>query len=124
AQYFHRVSVVGLAASVPAVLLTGVIVPLGFLTFGVTTLWQGAGSVFNYFLSMTLAALLNSIHFLARLEWASSRVPSPPIGFLILFSFLAATLMMTTLLASRRAARITGLALVVCAAIIAIHPFS
>ena len=30
AQYFHRISLVGFAANLPAVLLTGIIVPLGF----------------------------------------------------------------------------------------------
>ena len=34
AQYFHRVSVLGLAANVPAVLLTGAIVPLGLPVAG------------------------------------------------------------------------------------------
>ena len=40
---FHRVTLAGPASNVPAVLLTGLIVPLGFLTLGAGWIWQAGG---------------------------------------------------------------------------------
>jgi len=39
AQYFHRISLVGFAATLPAVLLTGIIVPLGFAALCTSLVW-------------------------------------------------------------------------------------
>jgi len=51
AQDFHRVSLAGPMSNIPAVLLTGIIVPLGFVTLGMTVVWARAGLVFGKALS-------------------------------------------------------------------------
>ena len=43
AQDFHRVSLAGPMSNVPAVLLTAIIVPLGFVTLGMALLWARVG---------------------------------------------------------------------------------
>jgi len=66
AQYFHRVSVLGLAANVPAVLLTGAIVPLGFLSLGAGVVWQPLGRLLGYILGPAVSALLWSVQTVAQ----------------------------------------------------------
>jgi competence protein ComEC len=124
AQYFHRVSVLGLAANVPAVLLTGAIVPLGFLSLGASAVWQPLGRLLVHFLSPAVGALLWSVQVVSRLPQSSYRVPSPPVAALVAF-FTAATLFAAMiLLAKRRAAVAAGIVLAAFAALIAIYPFA
>ena len=124
AQYFHRVTVLGLAANVPAVLLTGAIVPLGFLSLGASLLWPPLGRLLAYILAPIVGWMLWSVQVVARLPQASFRVPSPPPGLLAAF-FVAATLFAAMILLARRRAMLAAAAIVVTLAmVIAIHPFA
>lgn len=124
AQYFHRVSVLGLAANVPAVLLTGAIVPVGFLSLGASLLWQPLGRLAAYILAPVVGWMLWSVQIVARLPPTSFRVPSPPVAVLAAF-FAAATLFAAMiLLAKRRAALVAGAAVATLAVVIAIYPFA
>jgi len=124
AQYFHRVSVLGLAANVPAVLLTGLIVPFGFLSLGAGVLWQPLGQLLVHILGPAVGAMLWSVEIVSRLPWVSYRVPSPPISVLAAF-FVATTLLSATiLLAKRRAAWAAGALVMALALLIAVYPFS
>lgn len=131
ALYFHRVSLVGPASNVPAVLLTGLIVPLGFLTVGASFMWSGLAAVLAKLLGVLVAALLASIEWFARWPHLSYRIPGPP-GWL-LFVFLAA---IVALAAAARAVRhssalpyraaewLAGAALAALAIAVATYPFA
>ena len=124
AQYFHRISVVGFAANLPAVLLTGVIVPVGFASLCVGLFWTPLAQILGRLLSAMLGVLLWCVHWFAQLPRASFRVPNPPVLALAAF-FASALLCATALLASRRRTARLGGALLLCAAIlIATHPFA
>jgi competence protein ComEC len=58
ALYFHRITPIGIAANLPAVLLTGIVVPLGFLALGTSLLWSGLGHVLGHVLAFVVAVLL------------------------------------------------------------------
>jgi competence protein ComEC len=124
AQYFHRVTVLGLAANVPAVLLTAVIVPLGFLSLSASLVWEPLGRLLGYALAPVVGWMLSSVQVVARLPQASFRVPSPPPELLAAF-FVAATLFAAMILLARRRAALAAAAVVVAlAVVIAIHPFA
>jgi competence protein ComEC len=85
ARYFHRVSLSGPASNIPAVLLTALIVPLGFLVLGFSFLWMRLGALFGGFLGWLVTALLTTVSWIARWPRASYRIPGPPFWLLIVF---------------------------------------
>ncbi len=92
ARYFHRVSLSGPASNIPAVLLTALIVPLGFLALGFSFLWMRLGVLFGRFLGWLVAALLTTMDWIARWPHASYRIPGPPASLLIPFFAVLALL--------------------------------
>jgi competence protein ComEC len=64
ARYFHRFSVVAPASNVPAVLLTGIIVPCGFAVLSASLVWPAFARWLGIPLSKAIGALLAVIHFL------------------------------------------------------------
>jgi competence protein ComEC len=124
AQYFHRVSPLGLAANLPAVLLTGAIVPLGFLSLGASLLWQPLGRVLGHILAPAVGALLWSVQSVSRLPHASYRVPSPPVSALVAFLIAAAFLAAMIPLARGWATFAAALAVAALAVLIAVYPFA
>src|SRR5262249_33122543 len=85
ALYFHRAAIVGIAANIPAILLTGVVVPLGFLCLGAGLLCGALGHALGRVLAAALGMLVGSVDWFARIPWASARVPSPPVVIVWLF---------------------------------------
>ena len=124
AQDFHRVSFIAPLANIPAVLLTAMIVPLGFASLAASTVWKGFGIVLGRILGFLIAALAASIHWFAGLPSSSMRVPSPPsallLGFLLAAVFLAAAILSD----SRRASWMGFASLLVLGALIVAYPFS
>jgi len=92
ARYFHRVSLSGPASNIPAVLLTALIVPLGFLALGFSFLWMRLGALFGTLLGWLAAALLTTMDWIARWPRASYRIPGPPPWLLIAFFAVLALL--------------------------------
>jgi len=88
AHYFHRVSLLGLVANVPAVLLVGLLVPLGFLTLTLGAVWTALGSALAKPVGSLVAALVASVAWFNRWSWGSYRIPGPPPWLLV--AFLAA----------------------------------
>src|SRR6516162_9154601 len=88
ARYFYRVSALGLAANVPAVLLTGIIVPLGFLSLGAASVSHFLGTAFVSLLHPLVRLLTSSVQCVADLPHSSYRIPSPP--FYVTFAFFGA----------------------------------
>jgi len=85
ALYFHRVSLSGPASNVPAVLLTTLIVPLGFLSLLASFLWTGLGAAIGRIVSLLVGWLLGVLGWFIRLPDASWRIPGPPHWFLAAF---------------------------------------
>jgi len=92
ADYFHRVSLAGPLANIPAVLLTGLIVPLGFLALGVSLVWAALGSFLGKVLGALVSALVASVEWFTRWNWTSYRIPGPPAW--VLATFFGALILM------------------------------
>ncbi len=124
AQYFHLVSMAGFAANFPAVLLTGLIVPLGFAALGAGLVWGALGRFLGRGLSILVSVLLSSVNWFARMPHASFRVPSPPTVIIAAF-FASALLCAAGVLTAKRWAYWPAGSLALAGAIlIAIHPFA
>jgi competence protein ComEC len=140
AQDFHRVSLAGPLSNVPAVLMTGIIVPLGFLTLAMTVVWSRMAFPLAKMLSFCTGLLLASVQWFTRWPRLTYRISGPPAWLVVLF-FL--TLICLAALARRiaakrreRAARrsmipprdpfewAAALALAVFAILVAVHPFA
>lgn len=85
AQDFHRVSISGPISNIPAVLLTGIIVPLGFLCLGISFAWARAAIFLAKILNWLTVALLRCIQWFSRLPRLSYRIPGPPLWLMLLF---------------------------------------
>ncbi len=75
---FHRVTLAGPASNVPAVLLTGLIIPLGFAALGTELIWKPLAIPLAWALGALVKMLLATVHWFAALPLASFRVPMPP----------------------------------------------
>ena len=107
AQDFHRVSLTGPVSNIPAVILTGLIVPLGFLTLVMTFVWSRLALVLAKALGFLTSLLVGVVEWFSRVPRVSYRIPDPPlwlvIAFVAAFAFLAALARAT---AAKRAGRV------------------
>ncbi len=85
AQDFHRVSLAGPLSNVPAVLLTGLIVPLGFLMLAATFVWTRLAAALAHVLAILSGWLLATVGWFSRLPRVSYRIPQSPLWLLLLF---------------------------------------
>lgn len=85
AQDFHRVSLAGPISNIPAVLITGLTVPLGFLTLAASLVWSRLAVLLAKLLGGCTAALLATVEWFSRIPRVSYRIPGPPIWLLIAF---------------------------------------
>jgi len=85
AEDFHRVSLAGPVSNIPAVLLTGIIVPLGFVTLGMAMVWARAGLLLAKALSFFVGLLIASVEWFTRWPRLTYRIPGPPLWLMILF---------------------------------------
>ncbi|MGH9864051.1 MAG: ComEC/Rec2 family competence protein, partial [Candidatus Acidiferrales bacterium] len=92
AFYFHRVSLSGPASNVPAVLLTTLIVPLGFLSLLASYIWAGLAAAIARATGLLVACLLHSVGWFSRLPHMSWRIPGPPLWFVAIFMAILACL--------------------------------
>ena len=126
ARDFHRVTLMGPAANLFAVPLTGVIVPLGFFTLGSSVILPPLARVLAWPLGWLVALQGHVIGWFARLAHGSYRIPGPPEWVTIVF-FVSGILLATGLLVeSNRGSRVKWLAaigLLVASLAIAAYPF-
>jgi competence protein ComEC len=101
---FHRVSVSGPVANVPAVLLTTLIVPLGFLALLVGLFWMRLGAILAKPVGWLVAILVATVKWFARWRWLSYRIPGPPLWLLVAFLTLL-VILGAVLLRGRHAAQ-------------------
>jgi competence protein ComEC len=99
ALYFHRVNLAGPLVNVPASLLAGLTVPVGFLVLGLSAAWPALGTMAHHILGAMLNALVTVVEWFARWEWLSYRIPGPPAW--VLAGFLAAIVLLAAAARSR-----------------------
>jgi competence protein ComEC len=124
AYYFHRVTLAGPFANVPALLLTGLAVPLGFLTLAASLVSQTLAVWLSMLLGMILSLLDSAVRWFAAWHGASYRIPGPSIALMAVFvgfavALSAAIRMRVKVLWPASAAG----ALILVAVLIATHPF-
>ncbi len=85
ALYFHRITLVGPLANVSAILLTAIIVPLGFVALSASLIWSALGHALGFVLAPFIGALVAWTDWFARFPWSSYRVPTPPWPLLAAF---------------------------------------
>jgi competence protein ComEC len=124
AYYFHRVTLVGPIANIPALLLTGLIVPLGFFTLATSLASHALAQSLAKLLGFLLAMLEASVQWFAGWHWASYRIPGPPL--LLIVIFVAATIGLSAAIRRRHRGWQWGgtIVLLVTAASIATYPFA
>lgn len=88
ARDFHRVSLLGPMVNLFAVPLTGVIVPVGFLSMALGLLSSTAGRLVAQPLAWLVFLLQGIVSWFAAIPHGSYRIPGPPAWLVILF-FLA-----------------------------------
>ena len=92
AYYFHRVTLAGPFANVPALLLTGVVVPIGFLTLAVSLVSHAAAGMLAKVLAVILSLLDFIVRWIAGWPGASYRIPGPSISVMLCFVCFAIAL--------------------------------
>jgi competence protein ComEC len=92
AQQFHRVTLTGPISNIPAVILTAVIVPLGYVCLALTFVWHSLAVALAHALSFCVELLLASVSWFAHLPRLSYRIPGPPLWVFLAF-FAALTLL-------------------------------
>jgi competence protein ComEC len=85
ALYFHRVALAGPLANLPAVALTGVIVPLGFLCLAVGSATLTLAAPLAVLLRGLVAALVGLMAWFAELPGVAYRIPGPPAWLMAAF---------------------------------------
>jgi len=85
ARDFHRVSLAGPVSNIPALILTGLIVPLGFLALVITFVWSRLAMVIGKALGFCAGLLLATVEWFIRLPRVSYRIPGSPIWLVIAF---------------------------------------
>lgn len=123
ALYFHRVTFSGPFANIPAVTLTGVLVPLGFVALAVSYVWSGFARAFAAVLASATHFLVSTTEWFASLPLLSYRIPAPP-TWLLIFFFLAFALFIAAFRFRHRGFSYATLFLVALAAsAVAAYPF-
>jgi hypothetical protein len=92
----------GPLANIPAVLLTGLIVPFGLCTLAGSPVWQALAVWLARDLGIFLAILDKSAHWFAGWHGASYHIPEPPL--LLIAAFAAIAVLLSAAIRSRRRA--------------------
>lgn len=140
ARDFHRVSLTGPVSNLFAVILTGIIVPLGFLALAFTFIWSRAALILARGLSLCVGMLLTTVQWFAHWPRLSYRIPGSPAflvaAFFVAFALLAIAARSVMVRLSHRSAQnqvpgpiragefAAALAVTALATIIAIFPFT
>jgi competence protein ComEC len=124
AYYFNRVTLAGPLTNVPAVFLTGLAVPLGFVTLAASFVSGSLAAVPAGLLGFILAGLNAIVHRFAQWHGTSYRIPGPSHLVLSIFALLTIILSAVSRTRRRRRWQIAVLVpLLATAAIVAIYPF-
>jgi len=126
ARDFHRIPLSAPIVNLAAVPLTGVVVPLGFLTLACGLISPTAGKLLAASLAWLTALLLQIVQWFAHFRGWSYRIPGPPFWLILLF-FTAAILLAAEMRLKHPLKRtmLWGLCMtfIACTLTIAIYPF-
>jgi len=126
ARDFHRIPLSAPIVNLVAVPLTGIIVPLGFLTLAFGLILPAVGKLLSVPLAWLTALLLHVVQWFAHFPRWSYRVPGPPFWLTVLFFVVAVLIAVATRLKHwLRGTVVWGLCSIftACALTIAIYPF-
>ncbi|GAC1634119.1 MAG: DNA internalization-related competence protein ComEC/Rec2 [Candidatus Acidiferrum sp.] len=123
---FHRVTLLGALGNLVAVPLTGILVPLGFITLLFGMVLQFAGHLLANVLGFLTLVLIHTVEWFSQLPHGSYRIPGPPIWLSLAFFLLLVCIATSLRIGSRSRFILSGsLALLGAAvALVAIHPFA
>jgi competence protein ComEC len=126
ARDFHRIPLSAPIVNLAAVPLTGLVVPLGFLTLVCGLISPMAGKLLSAPLAWLTALLLHVVQWFAHFRSWSYRIPGPPFWLIMLF-FAAAILLAAEIRLKHPLKRTMRwglrMAFMACALTIAIYPF-
>jgi competence protein ComEC len=127
ARDFHRVTLSAPLVNLAAVPVTGIVVPLGFLTLGCGVLLPAAGKILAVPLSWMTMVLVHLVRWFALFPGWSYRVPGPP-AWLIVVLLAAGVLLAVALRISKAWRRWiawgAGVMLAASALCVAVFPFA
>lgn len=124
AQQFHRIALAGPFANLLAVPITGILVPMGFVTLGAGLIYSRAAALLSVPLAGLARVLIHIVAWWAGFARWSYRIPGPPWWIVMLFFAAFVALAGALRLNARTMMRGALACLVVCAAVIAIYPFA
>ncbi|MBI1738580.1 MAG: DNA internalization-related competence protein ComEC/Rec2, partial [Acidobacteria bacterium] len=124
AHFFHRVSLAGPLANTPAALLSGLIVPFGFITLGLDALWSGLAEVAAHVTGWLVQVLLLIVQAISAWPRTAYRIPGPPAWALAVFYILLALVALAATLRHRRRAIVLSIPLAALLLISATYPFA
>jgi competence protein ComEC len=124
AYYFHRITLSGPFANVPALLLTGLAVPIGFLTLAASLVSHALAAWLAKFLGLILVMLDAAVRWFAGWHGASYRIPGPSLALVAVFVGLAVGLSAAIRMRKNTWwASSVAIALLATAVVIATYPF-
>jgi competence protein ComEC len=126
ARDFHRITLAAPFVNLVAVPLTGVVVPLGFVTLGSAILLPGLAKILAVPLALATSLLLHIVDWFARSPKWSYRIPGPHVWVVITFFAVALVLAAVLRIAQPwRKPISSGLTagLLACSLLIALFPF-
>ncbi len=121
---FHRVSLVGPFANIGAVLLTGIIVPLGFAALALSFVSLALGRALGHVAGIGVALLMKIVGWFANFDWANVRVPTPPVWLVVCFFAGAIALAVSVRWQRKWPQAAASCAVVACAIVMAVSPFA
>jgi competence protein ComEC len=124
AHFFHRVSIAGPLANMPALLLSSLIVPFGFITLGLDALWNRIGVVAAHCTGWLVQDLLVIVQTISAWPRTAYRIPGPPAWVLMAFYILLALAILVAVSKRRRWAIVWSIPLVVLLLVCAWYPFA
>jgi competence protein ComEC len=127
ARDFHRVTLSAPLVNLAAVPLTGIVVPLGFLTLGGGLILPALGKVLAVPLTWVTMLLVHTVEWFAHFSGWSYRIPGPPAWLIVVFLAAGVFLAVTARLSNLRsgwAARGAAGVLALSALATAIFPFA
>ena len=126
ARDFHRVTLSGPLVNLAAVPLTGVVVPLGFLTLATGLVFPALGKILAAPLAWITMLLVHTVQWFAHFSRWSYRIPGPSVWVIAAF-FVSALLVAGAFRMShpmrRNIVRVSLLAWMMSALVVAIYPF-
>ncbi len=124
ARFFHRVSVTGPLVNMPAAILSGLIVPFGFISLGLDALWHGLGQFAAHFTGWLVQTLLVIVHSMSAWPRGAYRIPGPPAWVLAAFYVLLALAAIAAVSRRRRWAMALSIPLAALVLVCATYPFA